>query len=190
MSHIDPIQDRSGSRLARFFFRSPAASWIWLAVRLYIGYQWITAGIEKFQSSVWMNGTELNGFVHGALSQVSGAHPNVQGWYASFLSHGVLGAVGFWTYLIPIGETAVGALLILGLFTGVAAFAGAFMNLNYMLAGAVSTNPILFVPSIFLVLAYRNAGLLGLDRWVSRLPHHPGPMGDVPSVPTGRRPAA
>ena len=188
MTRIDRITQSPGSVPARWFFRSPAASWIWLAVRLYVGYQWITAGIEKFQSATWMNGTEFTGFIHGAIAGATGAHPSVQGWYASFLSHVALGAVGFFTYLVPIGEAMVGAFLILGLFTGLSAFAGSFMNLNYMLAGSASTNPILFVLAVFLMLAYRNAGLLGLDRWA--LPIRRENLPSAPEIPSGRRGAA
>ena len=40
------------------------------------------------------------------------------------------------------------------------------MNMNYMLAGSISTNPILLLLSIFLILAWKTAGWWGLDRWV------------------------
>jgi thiosulfate dehydrogenase [quinone] large subunit len=60
----------------------------------------------------------------------------------------------------------VGLGLILGVFTGIAAFFGYFMNMNCLLAGAVSINPILLFLSIFLVLAQKPAGWWGLDRWV------------------------
>jgi uncharacterized membrane protein YphA (DoxX/SURF4 family) len=38
------------------------------------------------------------------------------------------------------GETLVGVGLILGAFTGIAALFGSLMNMNYLLAGAVSIN--------------------------------------------------
>ena len=63
------------------------------------------------------------------------------------------------------GEIAVGIGLILGLFTGIAAFFGGLMNANYLFAGTVSINPLLFVLSTWLVLAWRVAGYYGLDRW-------------------------
>ena len=56
--------------------------------------------------------------------------------------------------------------LILGAFVGIAAFFGTFMNLNFILAGTVSTNPVMFLVAIFLMLAWRNAGWVGLDRWL------------------------
>ncbi len=46
---------------------------------------------------------------------------------------------------------------------GIAAFFGVFMNLNFMLAGAVSINPIIGTLAILIVLAWRIAGYYGLD---------------------------
>jgi hypothetical protein len=63
-------------------------------------------------------------------------------------------------------EVLVGIALILGLLTGIAAFFGIVMNLNYLLAGAASTNPILGFLALFLILAWRVAGYYGLDRYV------------------------
>jgi thiosulfate dehydrogenase [quinone] large subunit len=48
---------------------------------------------------------------------------------------------------VAYGELIVGIALLFGAFTGVAAFFGLFMNLNYLLAGTVSINPILFTIS-------------------------------------------
>ena len=46
-----------------------------------------------------------------------------------------------------------------------AAFFDVFINMNYLLAGAVSTKPILGLSGILLVLAWRIAGFLGVDHW-------------------------
>ena len=56
--------------------------------------------------------------------------------------------------------------LILGIFVGLAAFFGGFMNMNYLLSGTVSTNPMLLAIAILLVLAWKTAGWWGLDRWL------------------------
>ena len=40
------------------------------------------------------------------------------------------------------------------------------MSFNYLLAGTVSTNPLLGLLAILLVLAWRIAGFLGLDHWL------------------------
>lgn len=144
-------------------------AWFWLLVRLYVGWQWVSAGWEKITSPAWTGakaGIGLSGFLAGSLKQTAGAHPNVQGWYATFLKNFVLPHAHVFSYVVAFGETAVGVALILGVVTGIAAFFGCFMNMNYMLAGAVSTNPILLVLALFLVLAWRIAGWYGADRWI------------------------
>ena len=57
----------------------------------------------------------------------------------------------------------VGIALILGAFTGIAAFFGALMNWNFMLAGSASTNPVLFLVALGLIMAWKVAGYIGAD---------------------------
>ena len=157
------------SPLSKFIFADSRVAWFWLIVRLYVGWEWVSAGWEKVTSPAWFgaqSGTALQGFLKGSLTQASGAHPNVQGWYADFLRFAVAAHPVIWAHVISIGELAVGVALIIGVFTGIAAFFGLFMNLNYLLAGTVSTNPILFTLGIGLVLAWRIAGWWGVDRWL------------------------
>ena len=68
--------------------------------------------------------------------------------------------------VIAVGEVLVGIGLIVGALTGIAAFFGALMNMSFMLAGSASTNPVLFTLSVLIILAWRVAGLIGLDRWL------------------------
>ena len=157
------------SPITRSLFGDVRWAWAWLILRVYVGWQWIEAGWEKLHSPTWTGakaGSALTGFVNGALAKTAGAHPDVQGWYAWFLQQAVLPNAAAWSYLVSWGETLVGIALILGLFTGIAAFFGSFMNVNYLLAGTVSTNPILFAIATWLVLAWKTAGWWGLDRWV------------------------
>jgi thiosulfate dehydrogenase [quinone] large subunit len=164
--HVVTIED---APVEKVLFNDTRLSWLWLIVRLYAGYEWLTAGYEKLISPAWTGahaGTALTGFIKGALAKVGGAHPDVQSWYAAFLQNAVLPNASFWSYIVAIGETLVGLALIFGFFTGIAAFFGAFMNMNYLLAGTVSTNPILFLLAMFLVLAWKTAGWIGLDRWL------------------------
>lgn len=137
--------------------------------RLYVGYEWLSAGLEKVQSPVWAGaqaGTAITGFVKGALAKTAGDHPDVQGWYATFLQSVVLPNAALWSQMVSYGELLVGIALILGAFTGIAAFFDSFMNANYLLAGTVSTNPVLFAIATLLVLAWKTAGWWGLDRWL------------------------
>lgn len=154
--------------ISKILFADTRIAILWLVVRLYVGYEWLMAGWGKFNTAVWMDGsgTALGGFVKGALTKASGAHPDVQGWYAYFLNHFVLPNAGWFSYIIVGGEILIGLALILGAFTGVAAFFGAFMNMNFLLAGAVSVNPILIFLELFLILGWRVAGWYGLDRYI------------------------
>ncbi len=155
--------------LAKFLFGDVRLSWIWLILRLYVGYEWFTAGLGKLQNPVWVGsqaGVALTGFVTGALKKTAGEHADVQAWYATFLQNFVLPNASLWSYLITFGELLVGIGLILGILTGIAAFFGGFMNANYLLAGTVSTNPTLFIIATWLVLAWKTAGWIGLDHWL------------------------
>lgn len=166
LQYVERLEDPP---VAQALFGHVRWSWLWLILRLYAGWQWLTAGWGKIGAEAWTGdnaGAAIAGFAQGALEQTSGAHPNVQGWYAWFLENVVLPNPAVWGYLVAWGELLVGIALILGLFTGIAAFSGVFMNMNYLLSGAVSTNPILMVIGIFLILAWKTAGWWGLDRWV------------------------
>lgn len=152
--------------LSRFLFADSRFSWIWLVLRLYIGWEWATAGWEKVTNAAWVGssaGSAIQGFLAGAAAKAAGEHPAVSGWYAWFINSVALPHSVFFSYLIAYGELAVGAALILGVLTGIAAFFGAFMNLNYLFAGTVSTNPLLLLIGLFLILAWRNAGFIGID---------------------------
>lgn len=189
MRNIAIIQPQSVAQIpeppvARFLFADPRMAWVWLIVRLYLCYQWLTAGLEKLtgrsfelgstfgqtSGSAWVftghDGGAIKGFASGALAQAAGAHPAVQGWYAAFLQHVVLPNAAMFAYVITFGEILVGLGLLAGALTGIAAFFGLVMNLNYLLAGTVSTNPILGVLAILVVLAWRIAGYYGVDRYL------------------------
>lgn len=181
--------------IAQALFGRVRWAWIWLIPRLYVGYVWLQAGWEKLHDPAWTGakaGTALGGFVNHALTETSGAHPNVEGWYAWFLQHAVLPNTAIWSYVVSWGELLVGIALILGIFTGIAAFFGAFMNMNYLLAGTASLNPILFVLAMLLVLAWKTAGWWGLDRWLLPALGTPWRPGAVfhPEEEKGSRPLA
>jgi thiosulfate dehydrogenase [quinone] large subunit len=155
--------------VSEFFFANTKAAWGWLIVRVYVGWQWLTSGWGKIGEPGWTGenaGSAVSGFVRGALEKASGPHPDVQSWYAWFLEEIVLPNADVFGYLVAYGEFLVGIALVIGLFVGIAAFFGMFMNMSFLLAGTVSSNPILLILSIGLILAWRIAGWVGLDRWV------------------------
>ena len=49
--------------ITQWLFNSTYAAWGWLAVRLYVGYQWVVAGEHKVTDPAWMStGEALKGF--------------------------------------------------------------------------------------------------------------------------------
>lgn len=153
--------------VSRFLFSSTRAAWFWLIVRLYVGYAWLKAGWGKVTADAWTGenaGGAIQGFINGALAKAD-AGTDVGSWYAQFLETFVLPNAKVFAFLVAYGELLVGIGLILGLLTGIAAFFGALMNVSFLFAGTLSTNPILFILATWLVLAWKNAGWYGLDRW-------------------------
>lgn len=159
--------------LIHFLTRDKRSAVLWLLIRLYVGYEWLIAGWEKVMNPVWFGsqaGPAVKGFVAGALLKTGGQYPDVSGWYASFLQSAVLPNALVWANLVAVGELLVGLGLIAGFLTGIAAFFGFFMNLNYLLAGTVSSNPQLLVLALLLMAARYVAGYWGLDRYKKSLP--------------------
>lgn len=155
--------------LARALFSTTQFAWLWLIVRLFLGYTWLTSGFGKLTNPAWMEGgTALRGFWSAAVAVPDEGRPAIAyGWYRSFIAFMLDN--GWYTWfapLIAIGETLVGVALILGAFVGITAFFGAFMNWNFIMAGTASTNALLFVLAIVLMLAWKVAGWYGLDRWL------------------------
>jgi thiosulfate dehydrogenase [quinone] large subunit len=156
--------------LARFLFADTRSALLWLEVRIFVGYQWITAGWHKITDPAWMStGAALKGYWAGAIAiPAPPAHAAITfDWYRTFLQYLVdTQAYTWFAKLVAVGELLVGVALIVGLFTGIAAFFGGFMNFNFMMAGSASTNPLLFALAVLLVLAWKVAGYIGLDRFV------------------------
>lgn len=168
--------------IAEFLFSDTRTAWLWLIIRVYAGWQWFSAGLGKVSSPAWTGanaGAAVTGFVRGALQKTAGEHPDVHPLYARFLEDFVLPNASLFGHLVAWGELLVGIALLLGVLTGVAAFFGGFMNANFLLAGTVSTNPLLFIAATWLVLAWRVAGWWGADRWLLPLLGTPWEPGSV-----------
>jgi thiosulfate dehydrogenase [quinone] large subunit len=160
---------------------------LWLGVRLYIGYDFIDAGWHKFNTPAWMDGSGLGilGFWKNAVTiPVAPARPLITfDWYRGFLQYMIdTNSAGWFSYVIVFGEIAVGVGLILGAFVGLAAAGGLLMNMAFLLAGTTSTNPVLAVLGVLLILAWKNGGYIGLDYFLL-------PLLKTPWKQTARAPA-
>ena len=153
------------------FLSDPRAGWLFLPLRIWLGYQWLEAGLHKVQSAAWMTtGAALQGYWTNAIAIPAKGNPAIAfDWYRSFLTFLLnTGSYLWFAKLVAVGEVLVGVALIIGAFTGFAAFFGGLMNWNYMLAGSASTNPLLFVIAVAVILGWKVAGYIGADYYLLR----------------------
>ena len=155
--------------IANFLFNDVRSAPLWLALRVWIGLDWLYAGFEKMIGTGWLDGGKsLLGYWKGAVTiPVTGRTPITYTWYRDFLNGLIETQSHTWfAWLIVFGEIAVGLGLIFGCFTAIAAFFGMLMNFSFMLAGSSSTNPMLFALAVFIILAWKNSGWWGLDHYI------------------------
>ena len=125
---------------------------------------------------------KLNGGFGGAAlheTLVKWAGGEAYDFYVPFLQGVVIPHAGVFAHLVIFGEVAVGATLLLGCATRLAALGGLFLCLNFLLAGGtplLSTDrPVVFgllLTTVYLTAAGRSLGLdvllkRKLPRWAA-----------------------
>jgi thiosulfate dehydrogenase [quinone] large subunit len=156
--------------LGHFLFKDPRSGVLWLPARIFLGWEWLDAGLHKIQDPKWMStGEALRSYWERAVTVPEPpARPSISyDWWRSFLQ-GMLDTNSHTWFgpLIAIGETLVGIGLIVGALVGIAAFFGIMMNVSFLLSGSTSSNPIMLLLGIAIILAWKVAGWIGLDRWL------------------------
>ena len=146
---------------------SRALAWIWILPRLYVGYTFFDASQHKIVDPKWVEtGEALKGFWLGVVTTTPKPVAYFD-WYRNFIQYLLdIQAYTWFGKLIAYGELAIGIALILGAFTGLAAFGAGLMNWNFLMAGTVSSNPLLFAIGVLLILAWKTAGYWGADRFL------------------------
>ena len=165
-------------RFADWLYRSKAArrdlargsplAWVRVAQR------GLPEALGGGDAGFWNNGgAAVKGYATaGITGSATGKAGASYGWWASFLHNFVVPDASWIAKLIAVSEFAIGLLLIVGLFTGAAALAGVGLNLIYMFSGTAGVNPAYALVGVFLILAWRNAGYLGLDRYALPMVRH------------------
>jgi thiosulfate dehydrogenase (quinone) large subunit len=181
--------------LVQKLLSDPRAGWLFVLPRIWLGWQWLEAGQHKMVDPKWMQtGEALQAYWTRAVAiPESGRPPITFDWYRGFLQFLLdSGSYSWFAKLVALGEVLIGIALILGAFTGIAAFFGGFMNWNFMMAGSASTNPLLFVIAVALILAWKVAGYVGADYFLLRLLGTPwrGPAAHLAAEPSRPSPAS
>jgi thiosulfate dehydrogenase [quinone] large subunit len=163
------VEALPGPQVLEALFHNVTWSWVWLILRLWLGVEWVLAGLSKIGNPAWTGseaGAALIGFIHGLLDRTSDSTSTVQSWYTGFLEGTILPNAALWSNLIAWAELLIGVILVLGFFTWIASFLSGVMSFNYLLAGVIGLDPYMLLVAILLLLAWRTAGWLGLDRWM------------------------
>jgi thiosulfate dehydrogenase (quinone) large subunit len=148
--------------LIRWLRENKVSAALFAALRIFLGYQWMTAGFHKITG-----GFDASGFLNGAVANpVKGPDGIVYGGWVSFLESFAIPNADLFNVLVPWGEFLVGLGLILGCLTTAAAFFGVVMNFSFLLSGTVSHNPTDILLGVLIMVAGYNAGRYGLDRYV------------------------
>lgn len=160
--------ESEGPAFTRFLFGNSRAGLFWLPIRLFVGFAWLDAGWHKFTDPEWTGGAALRSYWERAAAvPEEGRAPITYDWYRDFINLLLNGNhEGWFSWVIILGEMAVGIGLIFGILTGLAAFFGALMNMSFLLAGSGSSNPVMFTLAIGLMLAWKVAGYYGVDRYL------------------------
>jgi len=154
--------------------RHPIKAIIALLLRLYLGYDFLKAGIEKWQTG--FDAKAVSGFLKGGLAQTHDAllaskgtaaatHANVSDTWAWLINHVFLPNAGIFAFVVKSGEVLVGIGLILGCFTILAAIFAIMMNFAYLLTGTVSTNPQMALGFLIIIMLGAASYEIGLDRF-------------------------
>lgn len=142
---------------------------LWVPIRFFVGREWAVAGEHKVRDDAWMSsGSALKGYLERQTTIPEGratSPAGTYGWFEDFLAYMLRNEWYTWfAKIVALGELLVGIGLVVGALVGIAAFFGTLMNFNFQLAGSASTNPVLFGLGVFLILGWKVAGYLGLDR--------------------------
>jgi len=143
--------------LAENLDHQSSAAWIAL-LRIWVGAVWLQAGWGKITKE---GGWSAAGYLRGIAERDTVPFEFFRGLAESVF---VPYAATF-SFLVAWGEVLVGLALILGVVTNFAATMGILMNLSFLFAGTVSSNP--WFVAIQTVLILGGAGYaFGFDRYL------------------------
>jgi thiosulfate dehydrogenase [quinone] large subunit len=140
---------------------STVAGWMAVPLRVYFGAAFLYAASNKVGTGKWSQWpAAMQGFISGQL-------PHAAFFYRPMLTHVVLPHIDTWAPLVAVTEVIVGAALLLGVLTRVAAAVGIALTFNYFLLKGTSpidvSNDLAFVFGLAVVIVSDAGRTLGVD---------------------------
>jgi thiosulfate dehydrogenase [quinone] large subunit len=136
--------------------------WYLSVLRIYVGAYMLLQGVRKFQRDF-----PKGDWIGRQIGDINAL--DLYPWYKKFLLDYVVPHHDLFGYLVMIGEIAVGAGLLLGLFTRLSALVGLFMLINYFLGvgmargGATLAQQQTFIIALAIFVLANPGRTLGLD---------------------------
>ncbi|HEX5690747.1 MAG TPA: hypothetical protein VFX76_12125 [Roseiflexaceae bacterium] len=154
--------------VARWPFTNRYAAPIWLLVRLYVAYVFLTMGVAKIEAGFLTSdpiGQMLPLVANGTIPVPFEFYRGVAGMLVD------AGVTPLISHSMPLLEIAVALSLATGVLVPVAAFGALLLNINFVLSGIgqISFDLPYMVAEVLLIAAYPVVGLIGLERLAKRI---------------------
>jgi thiosulfate dehydrogenase [quinone] large subunit len=156
--------DRTTPGVLQWLGQSKVMAVGWLAMRVWLGIMWMQAGWAK------LFGAENGFFMHNNGAGVAGfaAHgAPAYSWWGSFLHSFVVPNAGWIAVLVAVAEFAIGAALVLGLFTRVAAIGSLALLFTYVMSGTASVCGFYALIAIVILATWKASSWIGVDGLVA-----------------------
>ena len=155
-------------KVARFLRFGRDAAPLYLGLRLFLAYEWISSGWGKVTNEQWTGtGEALRAYWQRAVAvpqppaRPAITYPAYRSLIQYMLDHNWH---GWFADLVAWGEVLIGVGFLVGGLVGIAAFFALLMNFSFIFAGSTSSNPTLIILQVILILGWRVAGWWGADR--------------------------
>lgn len=148
-------------------FTNRYASPIWLFVRLYLASVWFQFGIAKLQSGWLIKDPLAIMFKPVANGVLAIPIPFLRGMFETMISSGV---TPYLSHTMPFLELAVGLSMLTGVLLVPASLGAILLVSNILLAGmgTLYFDGRIILLHVLIILAYRVAGLIGIERLLVR----------------------
>jgi thiosulfate dehydrogenase [quinone] large subunit len=159
---------RQALAVIRWPFTNRYAAPIWLLVRLYVGWIFVTMALGKIQTGFLTSdqiGPILKLVANGTITIPLPFYRDVAAMLVD------LGVTPMISFSMPFLELAVALALFTGVLTPVAAIGALLLNINFVLSGIgnITFDGPYMVAEILIAMAYPVAGVIGFEKLALRI---------------------